>query len=284
MSIEPSTGLAFWTFARYELRMTTHDKKQILKTAMRAAKAGGAITVKYFRRLKHVSEKRDAGLVSEADQQSEEKIRTMVKKAFPQHRFLGEETGLTENLASTCDLWIVDPLDGTTNYVHGFPFFCVSIGFESEGKVQVGVVHAPLLGQTYWAVRGGGAFLNGRPIGVSRTKVLDNSLLATGFSYQKKKLLQRELNDFKALSERVRGIRRCGSAALDLCMVASGVFDGFWERALAPWDTAAGSLIVREAGGLVTDFSGAPFHPDMKTIVAAPLAIHRQLLRVLKHR
>jgi myo-inositol-1(or 4)-monophosphatase len=182
-------------------------------------------------------------------------------------------------------LWVIDPLDGTTNYVHGFPFFCASIGLEINGQVEVGVVHAPLLNYTFTAIRGRGAFRNGKPLHVSRTQKIEESLLATGFSYQRSEVLNAELEDFKAFAEQARGVRRAGSAALDLCMVAAGVFDGFWERKLAAWDTAAGSLIVREAGGVVSDFSGADFHFSMPSVIAANPAIHTQILKTIqRHR
>jgi myo-inositol-1(or 4)-monophosphatase len=181
-------------------------------------------------------------------------------------------------------LWVVDPLDGTTNYVHGFPFYCVSIGFEFDGRVEVGVIHAPLLKFTFWASRGGGAYFNGKRIKVSNTERIDDSLLATGFSYKKNEILDQELEDFRLMAERARGLRRVGSAALDLCMVAWGRFDGFWERELAPWDTAAGSLIVEEAGGQITNFAGEPFHYSMNTVLAGNGPIHAELLDLLKKR
>jgi myo-inositol-1(or 4)-monophosphatase len=258
-------------------------QKLALKTALEAAAKGGKIHLKYFRKLKKVSIKEGAGLVSEADRESEACIVRTIHKVFPKHQILGEEGGYTETGKGSGALWIVDPLDGTTNYVHGFPFFCVSIGLEIDGKTEVGVIHAPLLGNTYTAVRGGGAFMNGKPIRVSLTSTIDESLLATGFSYKRGEILERELHDFKLLAEQSRGIRRAGSAALDMAMVASGVFDGFWERELAAWDTAAGELIVREAGGVVTNFSGEPFHFSMKTVLAANPKIHKLISDSLKN-
>jgi myo-inositol-1(or 4)-monophosphatase len=261
------------------------DKKlndQCLKVALEAAISGGKIALKYFRKLKHVSHKLDAGLVSEADRESEACILQTIRKKFPKHRFLGEESGFAEGRGGDSEpLWIVDPLDGTTNYVHGFPFFCVSIGVEFNGQIEVAVVHAPLLKYTYTAQRGRGAFLNKKPMYVSSTAIVDDSLLATGFSYKKSAILEQEIRDFKALAEKSRGIRRAGSAALDLCMVASGIFDGFWERELASWDTAAGSLLVTEAGGVVTGFDGKPFNHNMKTILAGNKKIHSELLKVV---
>lgn len=255
---------------------------QCLKVALEAAQLGGKIALKYFRKLKNVSLKVDAGLVSEADRESEAAIMQTVRKKFPKHRFLGEETGFASGRGGDSEpLWVVDPLDGTTNYVHGFPLFCVSIGVELNKEIEVAVVHAPLLKYTYTAMKGRGAFFNKKPMSVSLTESIDNSLLATGFSYKKSEILSQEVRDFKALAERSRGIRRAGSAALDLCMVASGIFDGFWERELASWDTAAGSLLVTEAGGTVTGFDGKPFHHSMKTILAGNPEIHGELLKVV---
>jgi myo-inositol-1(or 4)-monophosphatase len=262
-------------------KLSGREQNRILKTALEAAAKGSAVTLRYFKRVKHVDIKEGAGLVSEADRGSELAIMRTVHKSFPYHRFLGEETGLSAKGCKGEALWVVDPLDGTTNYVHGFPFFCISIGVEVEEQIEVGVVHAPILGWTYTAKRGCGAFLNGKRIRVSKTDRIEDSLLATGFSYQKNKILEHELVDFKSFSEEARGIRRSGSAALDMCMVASGIFDGFWERELAPWDTAAGSLIVSEAGGTVTSFAANEFHYSMKSVVAAPPKMHSLILGVI---
>jgi len=264
------------------------DKKlqdRCLKVALKAAQRGGGVALKYFRKLKHISLKVDAGLVSEADRDSEAYIIKTVRKTFPQHRFLGEEGGFARGRRGGSEpLWVVDPLDGTTNYIHGFPFFCVSIGVEVNSVVEVAVVYAPLLKYTFTAIKGRGAFFNGKPMRVSNTENVEESLLATGFSYQKNQVLDQEIRDFKTFSELSRGIRRAGSAALDLCMVASGIFDGFWERELAPWDTSAGSLLVKEAGGIVTSFEGNPFQSPMKTILAGNPKIHSRLLKVISQK
>jgi myo-inositol-1(or 4)-monophosphatase len=276
----------FWTKAWFYGLTRPMDKKQqdkALKVALDAAKKGGAITLKYFRKLKSVSIKEGAGLVSEADRESEAIIAKIILKAFPKHQILGEETGYS-GVQAAPELWVVDPLDGTTNYVHGFPFYCVSIGLEVNGVIEVGVVYAPLLKQTYTAVKGRGAFLNGKPIHVSRTERIADSLLATGFSYSRSEFLDQEVRDFRLLSEQARGIRRAGSAALDMCMVASGVFDGFWERQLAPWDTAAGSLLVREAGGVVTSFEGSDFHFSMKSVLAGNPHMHPLIMKTIQNR
>lgn len=260
--------------------MTTKEKEKALRVALQAAKLGGQVTLKYFKKLKHVSIKDGAGLVSEADRESESVIKKTVHKTYPSHKFLGEEGGMTEGSGSNA-LWVVDPLDGTTNYVHGFPFYCVSIALEVDGVTEVGIIHVPVLKQTYTAMRGKGAYLNDKRMKVSKTSRIEDSLLATGFSYKKSSILVDELKDFKILAERSQGVRRAGSAALDLCMVASGVFDGFWERELAPWDTAAGVLLVTEAGGVVTTFQNKPFHFSMKTVLAGNPKIHPLLHKTL---
>ncbi|MBK9292904.1 MAG: inositol monophosphatase [Oligoflexia bacterium] len=258
--------------------MNRRDQKKILKTALLAAHFGAKVLRKYFKRLKSVSIKKGAGLVSEADHESEAVIKKIILKKFPHHHFLGEEGGYSFQKNDPAEgLWVVDPLDGTTNYVHGFPFFCISIGFEYRGNIEAAVVLAPELNYVYTATRGGGAFWNKKPIHVSRTEKIEDSLLATGFSYMRNQVLSKELETFKVFAERSRGLRRAGSAALDMCLVASGIYDGFWERELAPWDTAAGSLIVREAGGVVSNFEGEPFHYQMKSVVAGNNKIQRQI-------
>ena len=172
----------------------------------------------------------------------------------------------------------MDPLDGTTNYVHKFPMFCVSIAAEWKNQVVVGVIYHPILKDTYVAVRGKGAYLNGKRIKVSQTKRLTDSLLTTGFTYRKDTWLHREMRAFEGLSKIARAVRRPGSAALDLAYTARGVFDGFWERNLSSWDVAAGSLIVLEAGGSVTNFRGQTFDPEQRDIVASNQHLHPELL------
>jgi myo-inositol-1(or 4)-monophosphatase len=261
--------------------MNRKEYKELLAVSKRAALAGGKVALRYFRKLKSVSLKEGAGLVSEADREAEAIIIKTIHKKYPHHRFLGEEGGFS-GLQDSAGFWVIDPLDGTTNYVHGFPFFCVSIGFECHGVTEVGVVYAPLMDYMFTATRGGGAFLNGKKISVSSTQRIEDSLVATGFSYQAGSILENELRNFRYFAERCRGIRRAGSAALDMCMVASGIFDGFWERQLAPWDTAAGALIVQEAGGLVSNFDGDKFHFTMKSVVAANPSIHKVLVDGLR--
>jgi myo-inositol-1(or 4)-monophosphatase len=219
--------------------------------------------------------KLDAGLVSEADEESEQVIQSLLMSAFPQYGFLGEETG---EKSGTGGRWICDPLDGTTNYVYGYPFFCISIGLEVAGELVVGVVEAPLLGDIFGAVKGGGAFRNGHRIHVSTRKTLSESLLATGFYYLTEADLNKQIQMFHRMIQQTNGVRRAGSAALDLCHVACGIFDGFWEKGLKPWDTAAGTLMVREAGGIVTDYKNRPYSVALDSILAGSNLVHPQLV------
>ena len=178
-------------------------------------------------------------------------------------------------------VWIVDPLDGTTNFAHSFPFFAVSIGLEIERELVLGVVFNPILHERYEAVRGKGASLNDRPIAVSRVETLEDALLATGFPYTVHQDPERTLLHFRRMITRAQGVRRPGAAALDLCWVAAGCLDGHWEEGLKPWDSAAGGLILEEAGGRLTTYDGTPFSPHEKTIVASNGLIHEAMLRAL---
>lgn len=261
---------------------------EALKAAHTAADGASEILSKYFGNLAQVKEKFQAGLVSEADQASEKFIVETLKKIFPDHHFWGEESGLSsspdETLKDRDDqtFWIIDPLDGTTNYIHQFPFFCISIGLEVNREIVLGLVDAPMLNMRFWATKGGGAFMNGKQIQVSSRKLLKESLFATGFSSHDSHLHQ-QLELVEHLIRQTRGVRRAGAAALDMCFVAQGVFDVFWERNLAPWDTAAGAIIVREAGGRVSDILGNEFDPRMKSVVAGTPAMLPELLRAYTH-
>ena len=253
------------------------DLKKICKATVEAAHDGGAVLMKHFRKKLRISEKPGAGLVTNADIESQEKIVKLLKRKFPDYGFLTEEADpvLSENPGR----WIIDPLDGTTNYVHGYPMFCVSIAAEWEGKVSVGVIYHPVLNETYIAIRKQGAFLNKKKIHVSQTKRLDSALLTTGFTYRKEEYFQTEIAAFTNMSKISRAIRRPGSAALDLAYTACGVFDGFWEQKLSPWDVAAGYLLVTEAGGKVTDLKGNPFKVESSQILASNSKLHTSLLR-----
>lgn len=217
-------------------------------------------------------------LVTEVDKLCEEKIREVILSHFPSHAILGEEQGESQGNAS--HRWIVDPLDGTLNYAHGFPFYAVSIALEINGVLEVGVVLDSVRNEMFYATRGGGAFCNGVPIRVSSTPHLKQALLATGFS-NNPELLQKNLDLFAKVHPHVRAIRRPGSAALVLCYVACGRLDGLWELKLEPWDMAAGLLIIQEAGGSITGPTGEPHQITEKTVVVGNGYIYKELLHLL---
>ncbi len=223
--------------------------------------------------------KGEVDIVTEMDRAAQDLIAEKIRKNYPDHGILAEED--LEYEGSSRYRWIVDPLDGTTNYAHRYPFFCISLGILYEGVPTCGVVHNPMTDETFTAVIGQGAMLNGIPIHVSSTTNLATSLLATGFPYQKREITDNNLSHFCALMLLSQGIRRCGSAALDLCFVACGRLDGFWELHLKPWDVAAGVLIVSEAGGVVSDFSGNPTGIDGSEILATNGHIHSELAEAL---
>jgi myo-inositol-1(or 4)-monophosphatase len=211
---------------------------------------------------------------------SEKVIVSEIRKRYPDHSLLAEEkTDLQENSPYR---WIIDPLDGTTNYAHGFPVFSVSIALEKAGEVILGVVYDPTRDELFVGKKGKGTRLNGRKVHVSSTPKLSESLLATGFPYDLRESPADNFDHFRNFALRVHAVRRAGSAALDLCYVAAGRFDGFWEMKLGPWDLAAGGLMVREAGGKITDFLGNPISLDGKYVVASNGKIHRQMVQILK--
>ncbi len=248
--------------------------------AIRAAKKAGRILQDHLGRVKKVGYKGAVNLVTEMDLLSEKIIVTEIRKLYPNHSILAEEK--THRQKDSPFRWIIDPLDGTTNYAHGYPIFCVSIGLEKDGEIILGVVYDPSRNELFVAEKGKGAHLNGRRIHVSPTLNLSQSLLATGFPYDLRESPVNNFDHFQNFSMRVHAVRRTGSAALDLCYVAAGRFDGFWEMKLGPWDMAAGSLVVREAGGKVTDFLGHPIHLDGKQVLASNGKIHGEMIKTLK--
>jgi len=252
------------------LKNTIKNNEFYLDLALKAAEKSRAILLQYFGRLSNVSEKEKAGLVSEADLASEKCIEEYLKAHAPEIDFLGEEGAFKDNISQSSGkaCWIVDPLDGTTNYVHKFPIYCISIGLEINGEIQVAVVDAPSMGDVYWATKGSGAYKNGKSRNVSQRKSLRESLVATGF-YSESNDIENELMLFAKILNKTRAIRRPGAAAYDLCMVAEGVFDIFWEKNLKPWDTAAGFLLVKEAGGEVCNYEGKDYHPNHNSILAS---------------
>ncbi len=219
-------------------------------------------------------------LVTEADLKAEEFIVRRIREEFPDHAILSEEMGGDRGEGGGPHLWIVDPLDGTTNYAHGYPVYAVSIAVEVRGEVVAGAVYDPNLDELFAAAKGAGASLNGSEIRVSGIADLDKSLLATGFPYYYRERPDEILALFRAFSLRAQGVRRAGSAALDLCALACGRFDGFWELGLKPWDTAAGSLILTEAGGAISKLDGSAFDMRVPELLASNGAIHEQMLAV----
>jgi myo-inositol-1(or 4)-monophosphatase len=240
------------------------------------ARAAGALLMDHFRRHVKIEYKGSADLVTIADRQSEALILEHIRRDFPSHDVMGEEGTRIETGSDY--KWYVDPLDGTTNFAHGYPVFCVSLAVEHMGRRIAGAIYDPTRDEMFTAEKGSGAHLNGRPIEVSKSSTLSESLIATGFPSQKR---HKNPNIFfyHHLTLHSHGVRRAGSAALDLCNVASGRYDGFWEFNLNPWDTAAGVLIVEEAGGRVTDFSGGPFQIDSRETLASNSLIHDELLK-----
>jgi myo-inositol-1(or 4)-monophosphatase len=249
--------------------------------ASRAAVEAGRLLARHVGRPRRVETKRSAiDLVTEIDRASERLIQRLLHRAEPAFGFLGEEHG--ERRTSTASRWIVDPLDGTNNFVHGLPLFGVSIALEHRGRIVVGVISDPMRRELFVAMRGLGAFLNGRRIRVSTTKRLAHSLLSTGFSSNFLKHDQPYLGWFLAAQRRSHGVRRIGSTVLSLAAVACGRLEGFYERDLWPWDMAAGMLLVQEAGGRITDLEGRSPALTQGQLVASNAAIHRELLALLR--
>jgi myo-inositol-1(or 4)-monophosphatase len=252
----------------------------LLELAIRAAREAGELLRASLGRDIEVRKKGPIDLVTDVDVASERLIKGLIATYYPRHAVLGEETGVSG--ADSEYLWIVDPLDGTTNYAHGYPCFCVSIGVERRGEMVLGVVYDPTRDELFVAERGAGATLNNRRIRVSDTAPLGQSLLVTGFPYNISLREFTNLEHFRNFCVHAQAVRRDGSAALDLCYVACGRFDGFWELALSPWDTAAGTLIVAEAGGRVTAFEGRPFDVRRPEVVASNGLVHDEMLAVLR--
>jgi myo-inositol-1(or 4)-monophosphatase len=249
--------------------------------AVSLAREAGAIQKKHLGLAKKVEHKGAVDLVTQVDRLCEELITCRILERFPTHRIVAEESEHSVQKGSPFK-WYVDPLDGTTNYVHGYPCFSVSIGLEVDGQIVLGVVYDPMGDEIYHAIKGNGASLNGKTISVSETQQLGHSLLATGFPYDIRESRENNLEYFTRFALASQGVRRDGSAALDLCYVATGRFDGFWEMKLRPWDLAAGIVIVKEAGGRVSDFGNGPLRIDSGEVLATNGLIHGQMVSVLK--
>ncbi|RPH50352.1 MAG: inositol monophosphatase [Desulfobacteraceae bacterium] len=256
------------------------DMKLINRIGIAAAYNGAEILKKNFGRRSGIQKKGAIDLLTESDTGSEKAIIETIRKVFPSHGILAEESGL-DNEGAEC-MWIIDPLDGTTNFAHNLGLFAVSIAFAVQGNIVAGIVLNPVTGELFTATEGEGARLNGHPIHVSTTTDLSESLLVTGFPYDFKDIMGNLRVRFFNCLQASQGVRRLGSAALDLCFTAAGRFEGFWEENLKPWDTAAGFIIAREAGARVTDFSGNPFDVNKKEVLATNSMIHGEMIKLLE--
>jgi myo-inositol-1(or 4)-monophosphatase len=254
--------------------------EKILQIAIKAAHKAGEYVLSKVNNVRDISHKRGINdLVTEADRNSEDIIIEEIRNNFPDHSILAEESG--EKGEEGIYKWVIDPIDGTTNFAHGLPIFCISIGVQQAGRTVGAVVFDPNREETFNAVAGEGAFLNGSRIRVSQASTLETSLISTGFAYDYKKKTA-NLDKFKIMLGKAQAVRRPGSAALDLCYVACGRFDGYWEQFLAPWDTAAGYLIVQEAGGRVSRFDGSEYNIFDKEILASNGHIHEAMMEVTR--
>jgi myo-inositol-1(or 4)-monophosphatase len=250
-----------------------------LDFARRLAVTAGEMLKKKQSGRRSIRFKAGAGnLVTDMDRASEEMIVKALRSEFPDHAIVAEEGG---TVGASPHRWYVDPIDGTTNYAHGFPVWAVTLAYERDGRLEAGVTYAPVLGEIYWGLRGGGAFRNGRPIRVSSCRHLEDALLCTGFSYQMK-WRRVNLTYFSRFLMKARAIRRVGAASLDLCWTAAGAFDGFWEMRLGPWDMAAGIVILEEAGARVSDFDGCPVDLRLGDLVGANPRLHARMLALLR--
>jgi len=257
----------------------------LLATAIEAVLHAGAMQIAALGRQIRIDKKGVIDLVTEVDLAVETWFRAFIQERFPDHRILAEELQdrTQQGSASSPYCWILDPIDGTTNYAHGLPIFCASLALEVAGRLEVAAVYDPTRQELYTAERGGGAFLNGAPIRVSQTSALIDSLLCTGFHYQVHQSADDVVGLFAQFIGKARAVRRLGSAALDLCYVAAGRFDGFWEERLKPWDVAGGVLLIEEAGGVISGYDGTPYtDPRRGDLVATNGTIHAQMLDIIQ--
>ena len=269
----------------YHHRMMHHDDElvatdRLLSVAVEGAKAAGGVLLEYAKTGFSIERKNTIDLVTDADHAAEQCIIDHVRRHFPTHGTLAEERGVDAPAPSRYR-WVIDPLDGTTNFAHGFPFYAVSIGVEENGELVVGVVYDPMRDELFTATAGGGAFLNGRMLSVSRTPRLEAALIVTGFAYDIRETPNNNLDHFVRFALKAQGVRRTGSAALDLCYVAAGRFDGFWEVKLSAWDMAGGAVVLKQAGGRITDLRGNPHSIHQPELVASNGVIHAEMLQVI---
>jgi len=258
------------------------ERDDFLSVAIEAAKLAGGIILDNLGRISKadISIKQTSDFVTRVDKESEICIIRSIKKNFPDHHFLAEES--VKETATNGYRWIIDPLDGTTNFIHRFPVFAISIALQYRREIILGVIYEPLRKDLFTAQKGGGSFLNGEMIRVSQATTLKDSLIATGFPFRKREFIDSYLGLFRNIFLRVSDLRRAGSAALDLAYVACGRCEGFFEIGLSPWDMAAGGLLIGEAGGLVTDFGGGCDYLSTGNIVAGAAGVHSKLLEEIK--
>ena len=253
---------------------------EMLEFAIETAKGAGNILMTHFGKISSFKRKStDIDLLTIADTESESFILNQIKAAYPLHHIISEESVLIENNSEY--RWVIDPLDGTTNFVHNLPIFAISMGLQYNKETILGVVYNPAADKCFFAEKNGGAFLNGESIHISSTNTLSNSLLVTGFPYIHDDKWEIGFDLFRELYGKTQGIRRLGAAALDFCFVAMGRFEGFWEFGLQPWDVCAGALILKEAGGKVTDWDESPMPFSGKRVLATNGHIHREMLNTL---
>jgi len=254
-----------------------------LATAIESVLRAGEIQLKHFDRGVRIDKKGVIDLVTEADVAVERMFRALVGGRFPDHAVLAEELGASGPPPDgSTPRWIFDPIDGTTNFAHGLPIFCASLALEIEGRIEIAAVYDPTRRELFTAERGGGAFLNGEPMRVSPAAELVDSVLCTGFPYDVHETVDEIVGLFGRFVGRARAVRRLGSAALDLCYVAAGRLDGFWERRLQAWDIAAGALLVEEAGGRISTLTGAGFDPHRGQVLASNGRIHEAMLGIIR--
>lgn len=260
--------------------------EEILKNALVAVKAGRELLLSYYGQIKNIEFKEKAGLVSEADKETEKLIFNQLKVFHPDFEFVGEEMSYENNVSEFSKTakprWILDPLDGTTNYIHQFPLWCISLALEFNEELQIGIIDVPLLNQTFTAIKGHGAYCNSQKISVSKTTDLNHAFLTTGFIADEPSVLKEQLKIFEHFVWKSRAIRRPGSAAYDLALVAQGVFDLYWEKNIKPWDIAAGVLLVQEAGGICLNYQGQIASQWSNSLIAGPPTLVQTFSNELK--
>ena len=257
----------------------------MLNIAIRAARQGGNIIARYVDKVDSltIDTKQHNDFVTEVDRSAEQEVISVLRKAFPDHSILAEESGTSDARNGSDEFqWVIDPLDGTTNFLHGFPQFAVSIALKHKGRLDQAVVYDPISQELFTASRGEGAMLNSRRIRVTKRISLEGALLGTGFPFRQQEHLDAYLEMFKALHKDTAGIRRAGSAALDLAYLAAGRLDGFWEIGLSEWDMAAGALLIKEAGGMVTDFGGGDDYLKTGNVVAGTPKVMQAILKTIR--